>query len=81
MIRRTPQTQLWSYLDSYEQKVFFGQQLRHLKRDAQEALCIALVAYIRYHIHNPFEDDWMEERFMAMSTYLDNQTMYNTIKS
>ena len=73
----TPQAQLWAYLNDDESKDFVSQQLRHIKRDAQDALCIALVAYMRYRLHSPFEDPWMEDQFLTIKCFIDNNILNN----
>ena len=67
-----PQQQLWeSTPEAYHG--YLACMLGHLKKESQEDICIALVAYIRFGLRRPFGDPFMKLVFNLCIDLLELQ--------
>lgn len=67
----TPQQQLWR-LTNEQYHAYLASTLRYLKNHAQEDLCLALVAYIRFGIRRTFINQFMARVFADCICVLDH---------
>lgn len=61
----TPQEQLWELIGSYQRSII-SMVFRRLKNRDQEDLCYGLIAYLRYGIHRPFADSFMQSLYFSL---------------
>ena len=66
----TPQQQVWAMLRTDDQKAIVAANLRHLKKVTQEDICYGLIAFLRWGIIRPFEDQWVNRLFQSLVLYL-----------
>lgn len=76
---KTPQVQLWELTDDVQHEVF-RDLFRRLKKRDQEDLCYALIAWIKFKIHRPFESLFMKVIFQSL-VELVNQNNKNSINA
>lgn len=66
----TPQQQVWEMLRTDNQKAILAANLRHVKHRTQEDICYGLIAFLRWGIIRPFEDQWVNRLFQSLVLYL-----------
>ncbi len=76
---KTPQAQLWELTDDVQHEIF-RDLFRRLKKRDQEDLCYALIAWIKFKIHRPFESLFMKVIFQSL-VELVNQNNKNSINA
>ena len=77
--RKTPQQELWEYLKTKEQMVFFAESLRSLKLQVQEDICYGLIAYLQYGMKRQFSDRWVQQHFDGLVNYLEELRVENLL--
>lgn len=79
MKRVSPQQQVWQHLRTDEQRAVIAQNLRHLKSREQEDLCYGIIAFLRWGIERPFEDQWLNRLYQSLLLYLKTERKLGNI--
>lgn len=66
----TPQQQVWALLQTDDQRAILAANLRHLKKLTQEDICYGIIAFLRWGIIRPFEDQWVNRHFQSLVLFL-----------
>lgn len=72
MKRTSPFNQLVRLLQTQEQKEILVETLEPLKPEYRDDLCLAFVAYIRFGIRRPFDNNLMTVLFISYCEVLDS---------
>lgn len=72
MKKTTPQIQLLKLLQTYEQVHVLHETMEVLNNQSQEDFCIASIAYIKYGIRRPFDNQVLSTFFNAYCNVLDS---------
>lgn len=66
----SPQQQVWELLQTDDQKAILAANLRHLKKQTQEDICYGIIAFLRWGIIRPFEDQWVNRHYQSLVLFL-----------
>ena len=66
----TPQQQVWALLQTDDQRAILAANLRHLKKLTQEDICYGIIAFLRWGIIRPFEDQWVNRHYQSLVLFL-----------